>query len=158
TVRDDYDAFTAACALAEVVDKVSEERERAYSTYSLLLAGLSALAHGKVSTTVPAFIVKLLSVSGYHPSLGVCAGCGDPGDLVGFGPALGGAVCGTCRLDDESAFRLSPDRLQLLARLLSADFGERAESEATTDVTHALRRYAEYHLERPLRSLSLLST
>ncbi len=157
-VRDDYDAFTAACALAEVVDKVSEERERAYSTYSLLLAGLSALAQGKVTTTVPAFIVKLLSVSGFHPSLGVCAGCGDPGDLVGFGPALGGAVCGTCRFEDESAFRLSPDCLQLLARLLSADFGESAQPEATTEVTHALRRYAEYHLERPLRSLSLLST
>ena len=33
-------------------------------------------------------MVKLLSVSGYHPSLMVCAGCGDGGDLVGFGPQL----------------------------------------------------------------------
>ncbi|MGH2752236.1 MAG: DNA repair protein RecO [Actinomycetota bacterium] len=158
SVRDDYAAFTAASALAEVVDKVSEERERAWPTYSLLLGGLQALSRGRVETTVPAFMVKLLSVSGYHPSLVVCAGCGDGGALVGFGPQLGGAVCGTCRFEDESAFKLSPDRLQLLAHLLSSDFGQTAEAQATIDVTQALRRYAEYHLERPLRSLSLLAT
>jgi len=155
-VRDDYAAFTAASALAEVTDKVTEERERGFQTYSLLLAGLQALARGKVETIVPAFMVKLLSVSGYHPSLVVCAGCGEGGGLVGFGPGLGGAVCGSCRFEDESAFRLSPDRLQLLAHLLSSDFGQTAEPQATIDVTHALRRYAEYHLERPLRSLSML--
>jgi len=88
----------------------------------------------------------------------MCAGCGDDGELVGFGPQLGGAVCVTCRYEDESAFKLSPDRLQLLAHLLSCDFGANAEKQATIDVTHALRRYAEYHLERPLRSLALLAT
>jgi hypothetical protein len=46
----------------------------------------------------------------------------------------------------------------LLAHLLSCDFGQSAEKQATIDVTHALRRYAEYHLERPLRSISLLAT
>jgi DNA repair protein RecO (recombination protein O) len=157
-VRDDYAAYTAACALADVVDKMSEERERAFQTYSLLLAGLQALSHGQIETTVPAFMVKLLSVSGYHPSLMVCAGCGDAGDLVGFGPQLGGAVCITCRYEDESAFKLDPDRLRLLAHLLACDFGASAEKQATVDVTHALRRYAEYHLERPLRSLGLLAT
>ena len=165
SVRDDYAAFTAASALAEMVDKISEEGERAFTTYSLLLAGLAALArragpqNGEVEadTTVPAFMVKLLSISGYHPSLGVCAGCGEADDLVGFGPALGGAVCRSCRFEDESSFRLSPDRLRLLALLLSSDFGQIAEAQATLDITHALRRYAEYHLERPLRSLALLA-
>jgi hypothetical protein len=53
---------------------------------------------------------------------------------------------------------LDPDRLRLLAHLLACDFGASAEKQATIDVTHALRRYAEYHLERPLRSLGLLAT
>lgn len=156
TVRADYGSFTAASALAEITEKITEERESQFSTYSLLLGGLQALAAGGSSTIVPAFLVKLLSVSGYHPSLKVCAGCGGAASLVGFSPSLGGAVCETCRYEDESSFRLRPEQLTLLARLLSAEFGVAAGAQDTIDITHVLRRYAEYHLERPLRSLQLL--
>ncbi|MGH2734664.1 MAG: DNA repair protein RecO [Actinomycetota bacterium] len=156
-VREDYARYTAACALAEAVEKVTEEHERQFSTYSLLVGGLRALAKGGAETVVPAFLVKLLSVSGYHPNLGVCGGC-DEDEVVGFSPALGGAVCAACSFEDDSAFRLGPDRLLLLAKLLRDEFGVAAETQATIDVTQALRRYAEYHLERPLRSLTLLAT
>lgn len=156
-VREDYARYTAASALVEAVEKVTEEQERQYSTYSLLVGGLHALAEHGIGTVVPAFLVKLLSVSGYHPSLEVCAGCGDA-RVEGFSPALGGAVCPACSLEDDSAFPMAHERLLLLARLLGAEFGVPAETQATIDVTHALRRYAEYHLERPLRSLTLLAT
>jgi recombinational DNA repair protein (RecF pathway) len=76
--------------------------------------------------------------------------------LGAFSPALGGALCKSCWQDDPDSFRLGDDKLLLLARLLSDDFGERAEPEVVTEITQALRRYAEYHLERPLRSLQLL--
>jgi DNA repair protein RecO (recombination protein O) len=157
-VHDDYPSYTYACALAELVEKMTEERERAFSTYALLLGGLQTLAEGRGETVVPAFLVKLLSVSGYHPSLSLCAGCGRSGGLGGFSPALGGAVCRACWIQDEHAFRLPADRLALLARLLASDFGAPADIGATIEVTQALRRYAEYHLERPLRSLQLLAT
>ena len=157
-VRDDYSSYTSACALAELVEKITEERERAYSTYALLLQGLQALADDRGETVVPAFVVKLLSVSGYHPSLSVCAGCGGSQGLVGFSPSLGGAVCRDCFEEDEAAFGLSPDRIALLSQLLASDFGAAADVGATIEVTQALRRYAEYHLERPLRSLQLLAT
>jgi hypothetical protein len=39
---------------------------------------------------------------------------------------------------------------------LASDFGVAGDDSATSELTHALRRYAEYHLERPLRSLELL--
>ena len=157
-VRDDYPSYTCACALAELVEKITEERERAFSTYALLLGGLQTLADGRGDTVVPAFLVKLLSVSGYHPSLSVCAGCGGSGDLGGFSPAMGGAVCRGCWGEDDEAFRLPADRIALLAKLLASDFGASADPGATVEVTQALRRYAEYHLERPLRSLQLLAT
>ncbi len=157
-VRDDYPSYTCACALAELVEKITEERERAFSTYALLLGGLQTLADGRGDTVVPAFLVKLLSVSGYHPSLSVCAGCGRSGGLGGFSPAMGGAVCRNCWGEDDEAFRLPGDRIALLAKLLVADFGASADPTATVEVTQALRRYAEYHLERPLRSLQLLAT
>jgi hypothetical protein len=62
----------------------------------------------------------------------------------------------SCWQEDHDAFRLAPDRIALLSRLLGGRFGEVADREAVAEITHVLRRYAEYHLERPLRSLQLL--
>jgi len=155
-VRDDYNRLTAAAAISEMVDKITPERERARSTYALMLAGLQALADGKGATVVPAFAVKLLSLSGYHPQLELCAGCEAAARLGGFSAELGGAVCDDCWREERGAMRIEPDRIALLGRLLSSDFGCEADPRATLEVTQALKFYAEYHLERPLRSFGLL--
>lgn len=157
-VRAEYGRLTGAAALAELVDKVTPERERALSVYALLLGGLDALGRGDGATVVPAFAVKLLSISGYHPQLRVCAGCGSSGPLGAFSPASGGSVCEPCWSEDAEAFAMGDDRRGLLIELLASDYGVEAEPAATLDVMRALRRYAEYHLERPLRSLSALTT
>jgi DNA repair protein RecO (recombination protein O) len=151
-VRTDYARLTAAASLVELVDKITPDRERALNTYMLLLSGLQALVDDRTETVIPAFFVKLLSISGYHPQLGVCAGCGGP-ELSGFSAELGGVVCEDCWHEDERAMRLSPAAIALMARLLSADFGERADRTEADEVTGVMRRYAEFHLERPLRSL-----
>ena len=156
-VRDEYARLTSASALVEMVEKISPERERLPSTYRLLVSGLQALADGKGITVVPAFVVKLLSLSGYHPQLGLCAGCGGPEVLGGFSPSLGGAICEACWPEDRDAVRIPTSQISLMARLLERDFGEDADPEAVFDVTQVLKGYAEYHLERPLKSLSLLA-
>jgi DNA repair protein RecO (recombination protein O) len=155
-VRDDYRSLTAAAALAELVDKITPERERAFSTYALLLGALRTLAEGRGDTVVPAFAVKLLSICGYHPQLTTCAGCGRSGPFGGFSAAVGGVVCAACGRDDRSVFKLEPDRLSLMSHLLRSDFGQAADPAAAEDVTRVLRGYAEYHLERPLRSLQFV--
>jgi DNA repair protein RecO (recombination protein O) len=157
-VRRELHTLTSASALAELVEKITPERERAFSTYALLVRGMQALAgdgHGG-GTVVPAFLVKLLSISGYHPELVRCAGCGGDGVLGAFSSSMGGAICASCWHEDPDAFRMSTERIDLLARLLKMEFGEVADPGAVTEITHVLRRYAEYHLERPLRSLQLL--
>ena len=157
-VRKDYVLLTSAAALVEVVEKITPDRERALQTYALLLSGLRALAEADpLPSVVPAFLVKLLSVSGYHPQLSACAGCDEELPLVGFSPALGGALCEDCWREDRGALRLSSDRIALLNRLLSSEFGERADGLAIREVTQAMRNYAEYYLERPLKSLQLLA-
>jgi DNA repair protein RecO (recombination protein O) len=157
SVRKDYSRLTSAAALTDIVDKITPDRERAFSTYALLIGGLQALADDKGGTVVPAFLVKLLSVSGYHPEMKACAGCGEAERLGGFSPSLGGVVCEDCYEEDDSAMRMPHDRIALLSRLLSSEFGEPASDQETDALTQALRRYAEYYLERPLRSLHLLA-
>lgn len=156
-LRRDYVRLTAAAALAEAVEKITPDRERALSTYALLLGGLKALAADGGAAVVPAFLVKLLSISGYHPQLESCAGCGEKVALGGFSPALGGAVCEECWREDRDATKLSAERIALLLHMLGSELGQPADAETTIELTHTLRRYAEYHLERPLRSLHLLT-
>ena len=156
-LRRDYSALTAAAALVEVVDKITPDREKAFSTYALLLAGLNALALGKGIAVVPAFLVKLLSISGYHPQLQVCAGCGATVGLGGFSAAMGGVVCNGCSREDPDATRLTADRIALLNLMLESDLGQTTDGAATVELTQTLQRYTEYHLERPLRSLHLLT-
>lgn len=156
-LRREYESLTAAAALAELVDKVTVERERSVSVYGLLLSGLSALASSARGAVVAGFYIKLLSISGYHPQLRVCGGCGTTSDLHAFSAASGGAICSTCSLEEPNAIELSSDRLALMERLLESDLGTPASSDDAFDVTRVLRHYAEYHLERPLRSLALRS-
>lgn len=155
-VQRDFDTIASAAVMAEMVEKITPDREGAFPVYSLLSAGLAALSDGLGSSVLPAFMVKLLSVTGFHPELRNCAGCGEPAFLGGFSAALGGAICESCWLDDPDATGVSPDRLVLLSRLLSDDFGFQVEQPVVEEVTHILRRYTEYHLERPLKALQML--
>lgn len=157
SIRKDYSKLTSASALAEIVDKLTPDRETALPTYALLIGGLEALAVDKGATIVPAFLAKLLSLCGYHPELRSCTGCGEETSLGAFSPSLGGVVCDDCYEEDDSALRMSPERVELMARLLVSEFGEPAADVDSDALTTALRRYAEYRLERPLRSLQLLA-
>lgn len=156
-IRSDYETYTRACGMVELVDKITPEREPAFSVYRLLLSGLDAVASGRIDTAVPAFAVKLLSISGYHPQLQVCAGCGVQTGLEAFSGALGGAACGVCRRDDNDAVDVGVGHLSFMAKLLASDFGQYADDTIIVETTDALRAYAEYYLERPLRSLRFLA-
>ena len=157
-VRRDYLKITSAAALTDIVEKMTPDREPAPSVYSLLRHGLAAVADGGGAPVVPAFLVKLLSISGYHPSLSICAGCGSESELGAFSAAFGGVVCKGCWQQDRDAYRLSYDHVALMSRLLNNDLGaDRAEERLTFEVTQVLRRYAEYHLERPLKSLAMFA-
>ena len=156
-LRRDYASLTAGAALVDMVEKITPDREKALSVYALLVGGLQALASGKPNV-VPSFIVKLLSVSGYHPQLTVCSGCGEEVSLVGFSAALGGAVCNDCWREDRESIRMTAEHIALLSHLLRSEFGQTSDAQATFEMTQALRRYAEYHLERPLRSLHVAAS
>ena len=155
-IRTDLSRLLSASAMVELVEKITPERERAPNIYSLLLAGLRSLSNGGGPSVVPAFMVKLLSISGYHPQLHACAGCGTGTELIAFSPALGGAVCQNCVREDSNAVLLSSDRVRMLGTLLASDFRSGDDPAAADELTGALKSYAEYHLERPLRSLRYL--
>jgi len=125
------------------------------------LSGLRALETrpAEPASVAESFLLKLLSLSGFHPSLTACAVCGMTSPTL-FSSGQGGAVCSGCAdLDSEPA---SSPTLGLLARLATGDLLDAGRIEPEDDRTRRdarafLSGFTEYHLERRMRSLPMLA-
>ena len=159
-IRDDLALFAAGETMLEAVDRVAEEHERNVRLVLLLLSGLRALeTHPSDPAAVAeSFVLKLLSVSGFHPSLSACAVCGST-DVQLFSAGLGGAVCAADA--EPGAGHVSASALDYLSGLALADL---AEAGATPPPEPRIRKearallfgFAEYHLERRMKSVPML--
>jgi len=97
------------------------------------------------------FQLKLLWLSGYLPHVTTCVECGAGGELVGFSPRSGGAVC---RTHAGGSFTLSPEGLAGIECLLStpladaaaAGLGDRACREALSVVTSSYEEHGGFRL------------
>ena len=159
-IREDLARFAAAETMVEAVDKVAEEHERNTRLVVLLLGGLRAVDAGPAdpSAVAESFLLKLLSLSGFHPSLTVCAVCGGPEVRLWSG-GLGGAVC--AQDADAGANAVSPEALGLLQRLASVDLATAGVEVGIGDGARREARgllvgFIEYHLERRMRSVPML--
>ena len=159
-IRDDLSLFAAAETMVEAVDKVAEEHERNVPLVLLLLNGLRALDAKPLDPTIVAesFLLKLLSLSGFHPALTACAVCGAP-DVRLWSAGLGGAVCAGD--GDADAGAVSPETLRFLARLAGTDLStvgatERPDARVATEARAMLVGFTEYHLERRMKSVPML--
>ncbi|MCX5971016.1 MAG: DNA repair protein RecO [Coprothermobacterota bacterium] len=89
-----------ALYLVELVGALLHEEDPHPQLYEELKGALAALSSGRSPTLVTnAFILKMLSLIGYWPSLEKCALCGRVvgGSLFYFSPPAGGVLCPVCR-------------------------------------------------------------
>jgi DNA repair protein RecO (recombination protein O) len=159
-IRDDLGLFAAGETMLEAVDKVAEEHERNVRLALLLLSGLRALdaRPADPAAVSESFVLKLLSLSGFHPALTACAVCGSA-DVRLWSAGLGGAVCPSCA--DHEAAAVDAGTLALLAHLATADL---SDAGIVVDADERTRRrartllfgFTEYHLERRMKSVPML--
>jgi DNA repair protein RecO (recombination protein O) len=159
-LRDDLALFAAGETMLEAVDKVAEEHERNMRLALLLLAGMRALdtQPADPSSVAESFLLKLLSLSGFHPSLTACAVCGAPDPQL-FASGQGGAVCSRCAEPGAGPVsRSALDRLQTLALAEMAEAGAHVEPDMRVrkEARALLYGFAEYHLDRRMKSLPML--
>jgi len=160
-IRGSFELIAAAETMLEAADKVAEEHERNVRLFLLLLAGLRAVeaVPRDPAAVAESFLLKLLSLSGFHPALSGCAACGSPGPLEWFSAGQGGALCGACAEHD--AGRVSPPAIQWLddlARVELLGAGDMTPGiEIRREARAMLYGFAEYHLERRIRSFGLLA-
>jgi DNA repair protein RecO (recombination protein O) len=160
-VRSEFDLIAAGETMLEAVDRVAEEHERNVPLFLLLVKGLRALdeAPRDAAAVAESFLLKLLSLSGFHPALSGCAVCGSPGPLVWFSAGQGGAVCVDCA--QQEAGRVTEPALRWLDDLARIDLLAAGDMTPTLELRREARAmlygFAEYHLERRMRSFTLLA-
>jgi len=155
SIRDDLDRFSRASAMLEAVDQLAQERQPDTRLYTMLLGALRALAARNAPLVLPGFFWKLLAHEGFQPVVDACVTCGAGERLVAFDLEEGGVLCET----DRRGTPLSERAIDLLRLILGGQLGaalNEHQSPATEEVEHLATRAMEHHLERRLRSVSLL--
>ena len=154
----DYPRWTAASAICETTDRLTDEGEPALRLYLLVVGALRALVAREHDTglVLDAFLIRAMSNAGWEPALDECAKCSAPGPHAAFNVAAGGSVCDTCRPPGSTR----PDRatLTLMAALLRGDW-DRADASMAAQRREAsglIAAHLQWHLERGLRSLPLV--
>lgn len=150
----DYGSYTAASAMVETADKLTED-DGSLQQYLLLVGALRSLArreHG-ASLTLDSFLLRSLAIAGWSPSFYDCAMTGAPGPHTAFVVQLGGVVAD--EVAPPGAPRLDSATLSLLSSLLTGDWAtaEAADERTRSQASGIVAAYAQFHLERKLRSL-----
>ena len=138
-----------------------EQNERAFEALTRFLTATDAIpgeSRGRAALDPLglAFQLKLLWLSGYVPHLESCVECGEAGELVGYLPRAGGAVCVACAPPE--TVPLSPEGYRGIHGLLGSPLadahglglGERAVRDALAVVVAAY----EFHGGFRLRTLT----
>lgn len=150
----DYPSYTAASAMVETADRLSDA-DAGLQQYLLLVGALRSLARHEHATasTLDSYLLRAMSIAGWAPSFGDCAVTGEPGPHSAFVVQLGGVVAD--RAAPPGAPRLDPTTLTLLGSLLAGDWPtvDAADERTRSRASGVVAAYTQWHLERALRSL-----
>lgn len=154
----DYEAWTAANAMLETCDRLTEEGEPSVQQFVLLAGALAALA-GRTHAAglvLDSYLLRAMAIAGWAASFHDCARCGATGPHRAFNLASGGVVCPACRPPGSAA--PAPETLVLLAALLSGDWADADASDERhrREGSGLVAAFLQWHLERGVRSLRLV--
>jgi len=154
----DYPAWTAAVAICETAERLTEEAEPALRQFLLVIGALRSLARSQHASSLilDAFLIRSMSLAGWEPALAECAVCSAPGPHASFHVAAGGVVCPNCR--PAGSTRPQPESLRLMTALLSGDWASAdvTAAPACREASGLIAAHLQWHLERGIRSLPLV--
>ena len=150
----DYGSYTAATAMVETADRLTET-EGSRDQYLLLIGALRSLSRLEhpAGLTLDSYLLRALSLAGWAPSFSECAVTGLPGPHSAFVVSLGGMVS-----DDAAppgSPRLDRETVELLSALMAGEWeiAEAAGERRRAQASGVIAAYTQWHLERGLRSL-----
>ena len=162
-LREDLERLGRGLYAAELVDRLTPDRQESYALFGLLLETLRRLAtHDDLDPALRYFEMQLLDELGYRPQLERCVSCeGALEPATNFwSAASGGVLCPACAADEPLSQELSLNALKVLRLLQRGSFGDtvrvRVAEALDQELERHLREYIRYLLERDLRSAAFL--
>jgi DNA repair protein RecO (recombination protein O) len=157
----DVERTAHAGLIAELADRVSEERHPEEGLFELTVLALHELANEAEPRRASAYYMSVaLDLLGYAPQLQACASCGQPlpEAPAAFSPAAGGFLCVNCA---EPGMHLAPVQALKVLRVMATGGIElyrrlRLDPGLIGEVERVLEAQLEYHLDRQLKSLRFL--
>ncbi len=153
-IAGDYASYTAATAMVETADRLTET-EGSREQYLLLIGALRSLSRFEHSAglTLDSYLLRSLALAGWAPSFSECAVTGLPGPHTAFVVSLGGMVSDA--VAPPGSPRLDAQTVSLLAALMAGDWvhAEASTPRGRAQASGVIAAYAQWHLERGLRSL-----
>jgi DNA repair protein RecO (recombination protein O) len=150
-----------AALVAELADRVCEDRHPAEELYRLAAGALSHLAQDPTPRLASAwFCARALAVLGYSPQLMNCASCYQilPPAPAPFAPEVGGLLCPCCTRP--GMMLVAVPVIKVLRVMAAGDIALyqrlRLDEGMLVQTEMVLEAQLEHHLDRQLKSLRFL--
>ncbi len=161
-IEGDVERMAHAALIAELAERVCEDRHPVDGVYELAVGALYELGHESDPRRASAwFIMTALDLLGYAPQLMACVSCERPlaAKPAAFSAEAGGFLCDKCA---PPAMDLVPlATIKVLRLMASGDLAtyRRLKLDATVmaSIEGVLQSQLEHHLDRRLKSLAFLN-
>ena len=151
-----------AALIAELAERVCEDRHPIDGVYELAVLAMAELAHETDPRRASAwFLMTALDLLGYAPQLMSCVSCDTPlpAKPAAFSAEAGGFLCDRCALP---AMDLVPLAVIKVLRLMASGDIEtyrrvKLDGALMASIEGVLQSQLEYHMDRRLKSLAFLN-
>ena len=150
-----------ASLIAELADRVTEDRHPSEGVYELTTRAMSELARESDPRRASIYYLSAaLELLGYAPQLDACIACDRPlrPEPAAFTPAIGGFLCSDCAEPGRSL--VSPAAIKVLRVMAAGDLALfrrlKLDEPVLEEVERVLESQLEYHLDARLKSLQFL--
>ena len=152
-----------AALIAELAERVCEDRHPIDGVYELAVQALAELAHETDPRRASAlFLMTALDLLGYAPQLMSCVSCETPlpAKPAAFSAEAGGFLCDKCALPAMEVVPLAA--IKVLRLMASGDIETyrrvKLDGALMASIEAVLQSQLEYHMDRRLKSLAFLNS
>ena len=162
-IEGDVERMAHAALIAELAERVCEDRHPIDGVYELAVMALAELAHESDPRRASAwFLMTALDLLGYAPQLMSCTSCERPlaAKPAAFSAEAGGFLCDKCALPAMDVVPLAV--IKVLRLMASGDLETyrrvKLDGAVMASIEGVLQSQLEYHMDRRLKSLAFLNS
>ncbi|ADU29872.1 DNA repair protein RecO [Evansella cellulosilytica] len=147
-VRSDLKLTAHGAYIVELIDRLTEDRERNPFLFELLYQTFQFLNEGldpEILTRI--FETKMLHVAGVTPVLTQCTSCGSESEFYVFSMKQAGLLCGRCQYEDPNHIKVNIAVIKLLRLFQQLDIQRLGKVNVKQETKKQLKEILSYYYD-----------